>query len=220
MSSSARPIRVLVADDHQIIRQSLTFLLKNHPGIQVVGEAADGQSAVSLASDLSPDVVVMDVRMPGVDGFEATRRITNGNGHGPKVLALSAHADGHFVGEMLGAGASGYVTKDASFAELTEAIREVVAGNVYLSPLVANDALREVKRAGTVGRSAGFALSTREREVLQLVADGKAMKQIANTLNVSVKTVESRRRRIMVKLGIDSVAGLTRYAIREGLTAA
>ena len=191
--------------------------------MQVVAEANDGRSAVQLAQELQPDVVVMDVGMPGLNGIEATRQITNREPDA-KVVALSMHSDRRFMGEMLKAGAKGYLLKDGAFEELATAIRSVVANKVYLSPRIADVVVDDYVRR-TPGQAAGdtsaFAkLTPREREVLQLMAEGRATKEIAMDLKVSIKTVETHRRQIMEKLQIHSVAELTKYAIREGLTTA
>jgi DNA-binding NarL/FixJ family response regulator len=191
--------------------------------VEVVAEAVDGRSAVKLAAELEPDVVVMDINMPDLNGIDATRQITSGtarSGAGPKVVGLSAYSDRRFTLGMLNAGASGFVVKDAAFSELADAIRTVAGDKVYLSPSIAAHALTD--RAGDDGAAAVPSvfseLSPREREILQLTAEGKAMKEIAAHLDISIKTVETHRRKVMEKLGMDSVAELTKYAIREGLT--
>src|SRR4051794_27215811 len=213
-------MKILLADDHQIVREGLKSLLQQHDDMQVVAEANDGRSAVQLAQELQPDVVVMDVGMPGLNGIEATRQITNREPDA-KVVALSMHSDRRFMGEMLKAGAKGYLLKDGAFEELATAIRSVVANKVYLSPRIADVVVDDyVRRNGdTAGQPSAFAkLTPREREVLQLMAEGRATKEIAMDLKVSIKTVETHRRQIMEKLNIYSVAELTKYAIREGLT--
>jgi two-component system response regulator NreC len=210
-------IRILLVDDHEVIRQGLRSLLRAAPGMDVVAEAANGPDAVRLAAETAPDAVVMDVNMPGLDGVEATRQIiaTAAAGQGaPKVVALSAHAGERVVRDMLKAGASGFVPKHAAFEELADAVRAVVAGRVYLSPAAAGTVAGHVARGGP----AVSTLSPREREVLQLTAEGLATKQVAARLSVSVKTVETHRRNLMEKLDIHSVAELTKYAIVEGLT--
>jgi len=213
--------RILLADDHQIVREGLHSLLAQHDDMEVVGEARDGRSAVEMAKELSPDVVIMDVGMPHLNGIEATRQILNRE-PGAKVVALSMHADRRFMGEMLKAGAKGYLLKDGAFEELATAIRSVIADKVYLSPRIADVVVDDYVRRtpGTNGGdSSAFAkLTPREREVLQLMAEGRATKEIAMDLKVSIKTVETHRRQIMEKLNIHSVAELTKYAIREGLT--
>ena len=217
--------RILLADDHQIVREGLRSLLEQHPDMEVIGEANDGRLAVEMAQQLSPDVVVMDVGMPHLNGIEATRQITSRGSH-VRVVALSMHADRRFMTEMLKAGAKGYLLKDGAFEELATAIRAVVGDQVYLSPRIADvvvdDYVRRSSGAGSGGggeNAGAFArLTPREREVLQLMAEGRATKEIAADLKVSIKTIETHRRQIMEKLDIHSVAELTKYAIREGLT--
>jgi DNA-binding NarL/FixJ family response regulator len=216
---------ILLVDDHQILRQGLQSLLNRHPDLKVIGEAGDGRAAVQLARELSPDVVVMDVAMPGLNGIDATRQMVLAHPN-TKVIALSMHRDRRFAEEMLRAGAKAYLVKDEAFEELAEAIRTVLSGRVYLSPRVAGGVVENLlKRDGHTGdgdgRSAPSAfvrLSPREREVLQLMAEGRATKEIATDLGVSVKTIETHRRQLMEKLNLYSVAELTKYAVREGLT--
>jgi DNA-binding NarL/FixJ family response regulator len=211
-------IRILLADDHKIVRDGLRSLLQAEADLEVVGEAANGREAVRLAQELSPDVVVMDVGMPDLNGIEATRYIAGG-ASGAKVIALSMHSDRRFVEGMLAAGATGYLLKDSAFEELARAIRTVAAGRTYLCPLVAGVVVQTLVRAShAVQPARSPVLTPREREVLQLLAEGKSTKQIAGTLGVSVKTVETHRSRIMDKLDVHSVPELTKYAIREGLT--
>ena len=210
-----QPIRILLADDHEVIRQGLRSLLAAEPGMEVVGEAASGPDAVRLAAELMPDVVVMDVNMPGMDGVEATRQIRSAHDcHGPKVVALTAHTDERFTREMMTAGAAGFLVKHSAFEELAEGGRAAAAGRVYLSPAAASAVAGHVARGGPAVER----LTPREREVLQLVAEGLATKQVARRLGVSIKTVETHRRNIMEKLDLHSVAELTKFAIREGLT--
>ncbi len=211
--------RILIADDHQILRQGLRSLLDRYPDMEVVGEAPEGRTAVKLAADLAPDVLIMDVAMPDLNGVEATRQVL-ANAPATRVIALSMHSDRRFVAEMLKAGAKGYLLKEGAFEELANAIRAVVSGRVYLSPGVADVVVDDYlhRRPGD-GPSAFGKLSPREREVLQLLAEGKATKEIARELHVSVKTIETHRRQIMAKLDVYSVAELTKYAVREGQTA-
>jgi two-component system response regulator NreC len=213
-------IRILVADDHHMVREGLRALLESEPGVKVVAEAEDGRTAVRLAQELSPDVVIMDISMPDLNGVEATRQIrANLNGEGPKVIALSGHADRRFTTEMLKAGATGYIMKEAAFHELAVAVRAVVDNKVYLSPAVAGVVVEDHVNGGKEGGSPSVdKLTPREREILQRVAEGKARKEIARDLRISIKTVETHRKNVMEKLDMDSVAALTRYAIREGLT--
>jgi two-component system response regulator NreC len=216
-------IRIVLADDHKIVRDGLKSMLAEETGMQVVAEAEDGRTAVRLAHDLSPDVVVMDVGMPELNGIDACRQIADQLPH-VRVIALSMHSDRHFVQEMLKAGASGYLLKDCAFDELAKAIRSVMANGTYLCPAVAVVVVDDyVRRLGVGGssktaRAAGEVLTAREREVLQLLAEGKSTKQVATTLFVSVKTVETHRHQIMEKLDLHSLAELTKYAVREGLT--
>ncbi len=210
--------RIVLADDHRLMREGLKTLLAGEVDLEVVGEAEDGRSAVSLALELVPDVVIMDVAMPGLNGIEATRQILR---HAPsvKVIALSMHSDRRFVGEMLKVGASGYLLKDGAFDELVRAIRAVLADQTYLNPKIASIVIEyHVRRPQTENSSVWSVLTAREREVLQLLSEGKTSKQIAAQLHISAKTVESHRRQITDKLGLRSVAALTKYAIREGLT--
>ena len=210
--------RILLVDDHQIVREGLKALLDTQDGLQVIGQAASGREAIELARELQPDVVVMDVGMPDLNGIESTRRILN-EMPWARVVALSMHSDRRFLSEMLKAGASAYLLKDIAFEELTLAVRSVASGRVYLSPQIANVVVDGyLGRGGSDQVPGGFAvLTSRKREVLQLIAEGETTKQIAAALHVSVKTVETHRRQLMEKLELRSVAELTKYAIREGL---
>lgn len=211
-------VRIILAEDHRITREGLVNLLQERPDMEVVGEAENGREAVKLASELSPDLVIMDVTMPDLNGIDATRIITSGSNN-TKVIALSMYSDKQFVQGMIQAGASGYLLKDCAFEELVNAIQAVIQGNTYLSPGIAGIVVQDYLNKLTTDRSsAGTVLTNREREVLQLIAEGKSTKEIAARLGVSVKTIETHRRQIMEKLGIFSIAELTKYAIREGLT--
>ena len=207
--------RVLLAEDHTILRQGLVALLSTQPGIEVVCEVEDGREAVSAALRLKPHVVVMDLSMPGLNGVDATRQIRR---ESPKtfVLVLSMHAGEEQVRPAIRAGASGYLLKGSGLSDLVAAIRAVAAGEGFLSPTVAKILLRDAQGDEESGGGAG-PLSSREREVLQLVGEGKSSPEIAKLLHLSVKTVEGHRARIMSKLDIHDVAGLVRYAIRVGL---
>ncbi|HUS57990.1 MAG TPA: response regulator transcription factor [Planctomycetota bacterium] len=210
--------RILLADDHQIMREGLRALLEQQPGVEVVAEASDGRTAVKLAQDLLPDVAILDIGMPNLNGIEATRRITGEIG-GVKVIGLSMHSDKRFVSEMLKAGASGFLLKDCALEELARAIKAVLENKTYLSPGIAGVVIDDyVQHLATNDIAAAPKLTGREREVLQLLAEGKSTKQIALGLKVSVKTIETHRQNIMRKLGVYSVAELTKYALREGLT--
>jgi DNA-binding NarL/FixJ family response regulator len=211
-------VKVLLADDHKIVRDGLRTLLEKNAEVKVVGEAEDGRTAVQLAKKLSPDIIIMDVAMPDLNGIEATRQIVAEH-PGVKVIAVSMHSDRRFVAEMLKAGASAYLSKDYAFDELEKVIRTVMANKVYLSPDISGVVVDSyVRRTPKPEPTAFSLLSDREREVLQLVAEGKTAKEIAEHLHVSIKTVETHRTNIMTKLNIHRVAELTKYAIREGLT--
>lgn len=207
--------RVMIVDDHKIIREGLRALVGKQADMEVCGDAADGRSAVELAAEIKPDVIVMDLSMPDMNGIEATERVLADN---PKtrVVALSVHSDSRFVDGVLKAGAAGYLLKDCAFEEVVRAIKAVTAGQVYLSPGVASRVVKSYIQQ--VSASASPVLTAREREVLQMIAEGQSVRSIAARLSVSIKTVESHRQQIMHKLRINSVAGLTRYAIREGIT--
>lgn len=211
-------IKVLLADDHIIVREGLRSLLEKDTGVSVICVAQDGREAVQAARDLQPDVVVMDIGMPGLNGIEATRCIMAENDN-IRVLVLSMHSARRYVLEALSAGAKGFILKDCASEELGRAIRIVASEGTYLSPKIADiivkDFMQNVSPATTDSVSL---LSNREREVLQLVAEGHNTKEIAFLLGVSVKTVETHRQQIMKKLDLQSVAALTRFAIREGLT--
>ncbi len=200
-----------------MFRQGLRLLLESQPDVDVVSETNDGRSAVKMAAEHHPDVVVMDVSMPELNGIDATRQIlANAQpGKAPKIIALSAHSDEHIAQQMLAAGALAYVLKHCAFPEMMEALSSVMAGKIYLSPTLPSAAKAQQPAHDTNG---GGKLSPREREILQLLAEGKAMKEIASVLGVSIKTVETHRRTMMSKLGLYSVAELTKYAIREGVT--
>lgn len=208
---------VLIADDHRLLREGLRALLERE-GFQVVAEADNGRSAVQLAKKLKPDIVITDIGMPDLNGIEATKKMST-EAPRSKVLALSMHTESRFVLGVLEAGASGYLLKDAAFEELSNAIQAVLKGQIYLSPAITGVVLRQsIGVPGSGPRTDASMLSKREREVLQLIAEGKSTKQVAATLYVSVKTVETHRKQIMDKLGIHSIAELTKYAVREGLT--
>ncbi len=211
-------IRIILADDHKITRQGLRSLLDEQPDMEVVAEAEEGRTTLRLVRELSPDVVIMDVTMPDLNGIEATRQIV-GEFDNVKIIALSMHSDTLFVTEMLKSGASGYLLKDCAFEELARAIRTVVAGKTYLSPAISGVVVDDyLHRLSKVDFSDSEVLTDREREVLQLIAEGKSTKRIALKLHISVKTVETHRRQIMNKLDIHTVAELTKYAVRKGLT--
>jgi two-component system response regulator NreC len=204
----------MIVDDHRIILEGLRSLIDKELGMEVCGEAGDGRSAVDLARETNPDVVVMDLSMPDLNGIEAIRQVT-ADCPRTKVVALSMHSDRRFVDGALKAGALGYLQKNCAFTELLQAIRTVMAGQAYLSPGIAVNVVNAYVR--NLEETSFPALTAREREVLQLIAEGNSVRSIASVLNVSVKTVECHRQQMMRKLHIDSVAGLTKYAVREGL---
>ena len=211
-------IRVLLADDHRIMREGLRSLIERESDMEVVAEAADGRRTVRLAQELSPDVALVDISMPELNGIEATGQITSTDAD-VKVLALSMHSEEHFIMGMLRAGASGYLLKDCAADELCSAIRTVISDETYLSPKAASVVISDYRRELSDVKSArSSGLTPREREVLQLVTEGDTSKKIAAQLDVSVKTIQAHRQQIMDKLGIHSVAGLTKYAIQKGIT--
>ena len=210
-------MKILLADDHEIIRNGLRSLIEKEHGLEVIGEAENGRMAIHLARELKPDVVVMDIGMPDLNGIEATRQITT-EVPGVKVLALSMHTDRRFVTGMLKAGASGYMLKDGAVEELIHAIRLVASNRIYISPGISSVLVDDLRHPSQDKVPSLPALTAKEREVLQLVAEGKGTKEIASQLHVSAKTVETHRQHIMEKLDIHSIAELTKYAVREGLT--
>jgi DNA-binding NarL/FixJ family response regulator len=210
--------RILLADDHRIVRAGLRALLEKQPGLEVVSEAQDGRSAVKAALDLAPDVVILDISMPDLNGIDAARQIATAQPN-VKIIVLSMHSDKKFVPEAFKAGACGYLLKDCAVEELVNAVRTVLSGQPYLSPRIAGVMLGEfLQRFEPRDKSAFSVLSPREREVLQLLAEGKSTKDIAFKFRLSTKTVEAHRQRIMDKLNVRTIAELTKYAIREGLT--
>jgi DNA-binding NarL/FixJ family response regulator len=208
-----RAIKILLADDHTIVRQGLKLIISAHPDLEVVGEAANGREAVEIAEKLRPDMVLMDVAMPELNGIEATRRLVAANAR-VKVLVLSMHKEAVYVREILKAGARGYILKDAIDTELLNAIRSVAKGDGYISPAVSGALLNDYRKDVT---DPVDLLSGREREVLQLIAEGKTNKEIATKLNLSVYTVDSHRGKIMEKLNLHSTGELVRFAIKHGL---
>ncbi len=211
-------LRILLVDDHKIMRDGLRSLIEKQRDLEVVGEAENGRAALRLVTELKPDIIIMDITMPDLNGIEATRQIRLRCPE-VKVIALSMHSDRRLVTEMLKAGASAYLLKDCAFAELARAVEVVSSGQTYLSPgitgFVVEDYIQHLSESSALDLPA---LTPREREVLQLLAEGKNTKEIALHLHISMKTVETHRRSIMDKLKTDSVADLTRYALREKLT--
>jgi DNA-binding NarL/FixJ family response regulator len=209
--------RVLITDDHQLLREGLRSLLENR-GFEVTGEAEDGRSSVRLAKQLEPDVVIIDISLPGLNGIEATRQIHQ-NSPEVKVIVLSMRADSRAVLAALAAGASAYLLKEAAFEEVVIALRVVLKGQIYLSPAIAHLVVQSsVEHWSSNPGYVRHGISGREREILQLVAEGRSSKEMAASLFVSVKTIETHRKQIMNKLNLHSVAELTKYAIREGVT--
>ena len=212
-------IRVLLADDHTIVRQGLRALLEAEPDIIVVAEAATGREAVQLAKKLLPEVVVMDIAMPTLNGLEATRQISR-DVPGAKLLVLSSYDDDEYVRQVTDAGAVGYLLKQTAATDLIRAVHEAREGNAFFSPAIARRlaaSSRETVANGTTGRPQTSLLTSREAEVLQLIAEGRANKQIAAELSISIKTVEKHRQRVMNKLNIHDTASLTRYAVSKGI---
>lgn len=211
-------IRILLAEDQRLVRTGIATMIGFQSDMEIVGETDNGREAVELAQKLSPDVVLMDITMPELNGIDATRQIAVRD-PAPKIIALSLHSDQRNVADALKAGASGYVVKDTPLDELVLAIRAVFRGKIYLSPQIAGSVLHDYRRSVPANGSPDFAtLSAREREVLQLIAEGKSTKAIASTLYVSKKTIDTHRAHILSKLHATSVAELVKHAIREGLT--
>jgi two-component system, NarL family, response regulator NreC len=210
--------RALIADDHRIMREGLRSLLEKSGDFKCIGEADDGYQAVKMAKELRPDIVIMDIAMPNLNGIEATRQIKNELPE-VEVVVLSMHATRNYVLQVLQAGASAYLLKDSAFEELSTALLAISRGGMYLSPAITKTAaLANLKGGPAASGAQGENLTKRELQVLQLIAEGKSTKDIAARLELSVKTVETHRKQIMDKLEIRSVAGLTKYCIREGLT--
>ena len=215
VSATKEKIRVLVVDDHPVVRKGLQACLARQERLKIVGEAADGDEAFKKAMDLGPDVVLMDVSMPRKDGLAVTQALRKEAPH-IKVLILSVHNKREFIFRIIEAGAHGYVSKEASPEELLRAIESVHEGETFFSPEVAQAALNQLVNNG--GKKEPFAqLTNREREVLILIAEGQSNKEIANKLGIGVRTIETHRERIMRRLNIHSVAGLTKFAIANGL---
>ena len=210
--------KILLADDHKIMRAGLRSILEKQPDMEILGEAQNGLVALQLAKKLRPDLIIMDISMPDLNGIEATSRIL-AELSGLRVLALSMHSDRGFLIKMLKAGASGYLLKDCASEELIDAVHVIMKNRLYISPAMVDDMVRGyVQMASREDLSAFSVLTTRERDVLQRLAEGKSVKEIAHDLIISVKTVETFRHRIEDKLHLNSIAELTKYAIREGLT--
>jgi DNA-binding NarL/FixJ family response regulator len=207
---------IVVADDHKIVREGLVKLLEGRADFSVIGEAADGEEAVKMVLEKKPDIVIMDIWMPRLSGIDATRRIVK-RGSQTKVLVLSMHESRTYVEEVLRAGASGYIVKNSASSDLLQAIDAVQGGASYLSPAITQQVVDAIARPGDSSPSGVAMLTDREREVLQLIAEGLSSKEIAGMLGVSLKTIDSHRSNLMQKLDIHKVSGLVRFAIRAGL---
>ena len=205
--------KILLADDHVLVRQGFKMILSAQPDLEIVGEAGNGREVLELAEKLQPDLVVMDVTMPELNGIEATRRLADVAPRA-RVLALSMHKDAVYVREILRAGARGYLLKDSADADLIAAVRSIAKGEAWLSPAVSDAVLTDYRRHVTDPLDL---LTSREREVLQMIAEGKTNKEIATSLNLSVYTVEAHRGRVMEKLNLHSTGELVRFALRAGL---
>jgi DNA-binding NarL/FixJ family response regulator len=214
-------LRVVLVDDHDLVRGGIRSLLESRLSHSVVGEASDGRHAISVVDEMIPDLVIMDINMPGLNGIDATRQITSNHPGRVKVCVLSMHSDARTIGQVLKAGACGYILKNSAVSELDSALSTIEAGKVYLSPLIANvvvDSMRGNHADLAANRTVFDVLTNAERGVLQLVAEGKTSKEIGGIMKISSKTVDTYRARITAKLKINSVAELTKYAISEGLT--
>ncbi len=211
-----KPIRVVIAEDHALVRAGICSLLEKLPGIEVVGEASDGREALDLLRTRAPHVALLDISMPGMNGLEAAARAAR-KFPATRVVVLSMHASEEYVHQALQAGAAGYLLKDAGAAELELAVRAAARGETYLSPAVSKQVVADYVRRTGAGTPAPRALTSRQREILQLIAEGHSTREIASHLDLSVKTVESHRAALMARLDIHDVAGLVRYAIRSGL---
>jgi DNA-binding NarL/FixJ family response regulator len=211
-----KPIRILLADDHALVRAGISALLKSIPGVEVVAEAADGREALAQVKAHLPDIVLMDISMAGLNGLEAAARIAK-EYPAVRVLMLSAHANEDYVKQALRSGAAGYLLKHAAISELELAIQAVARGETYLSPAVSKQVIADYIRHVGEEAGPGELLTSRQREILQLIAEGHSTKEIARILHLSPKTVETHRTQLMERLDIHDIAGLVRYAIRAGL---
>ncbi len=214
-----KKIRVLIAEDHTIVRQGLCALLRSEPDIEVVGEASDGSEAVEMAERLNPDIILMDIGMRTLNGLDATRKIKKTLPH-IRILVLTMYDNEEWIFQILKAGATGYLIKDSAMTDLISAIRAVHRGDSYLSPSISRKVIDDYIRRAEGGEKASAAdlLSGREREILQLIAEGNSIPKVASLLCISKKTVEAHKNHIMEKLGIHDKVGLIKYAIRKGLT--
>ena len=210
------PIRMILADDHKIVRQGMRSLLESHPGFEVIGEASDGEGALKLMEDLSPDIAFMDVMMPNLNGIEAAK-IARQRGLKTKLIFLSMHANSTYAVRALQSGALAYVLKDSDFTEILQAIQNVMEGRRYLSAAIADEVFETLLHVNMNNNDTLDVLSTREREILQLIAEGNTNIVIAEKLTLSVRTVEAHRAHIMAKMRFNSQSDLVRYAIQQGL---
>lgn len=208
-------VKIIIADDHKIMRDGLRNMLVKEPGMEVIAEAKNGREALRLAEQLRPDILIMDISMEDLNGIDATRAIV-AKELGTKIIALSMHADKRFVAGMFEAGAMAYLLKDCAYDELLQAIRQVLGGRTYLCSMISGVVIRDYIQR--MRKNEPSLLSPREKEILQLMAEGSTTKRIADQLKVSVKTVETHRQHVMEKLNIFSIAELTKYAIKEGIT--
>ncbi len=208
-------VKIIIADDHKIMRDGLRNMLEKEPGMEVVADAKNGREAVRLARELCPDILIMDISMDDLNGMDATRTIVEKEA-GTRVIALSMHADKRFVAGMFEAGAMAYLLKDCAYDELRQAIRQVMSGRTYLCSMISGVVIRDYIQR--MRKNEPMLLSPREKEILQLLAEGSTTKRIADQLQVSIKTVETHRQHVMDKLKIYSIAELTKYAIKEGIT--
>jgi two-component system response regulator NreC len=211
-------LKIMLADDHKVLLEGLNALISRIEGLSVAGTAFTGHEALRLADEIKPDIVIMDIAMPGMNGIEATRRMLS-NHPEIKVIALSVHSEGRYVMEMIRAGASGYVLKECAFEEIHRAIGAVVDHQAYLSPGVTREVFRGLSDPEAEQPESAFTLlSSREREILQLLAEGKTVREVADTINLSIKTVDTHKQNAMKKLNLGSFAELIKYAVRQGLT--
>lgn len=210
--------KIIIADDHKMMRDGLRALIEKKPGFEIVAEAENGLKVLELVRKHLPELIIMDIGMPDINGIEATRKIIS-EYPDIKIIALSMHSDKRFITRMLEAGASGYLMKDCAFDELIQAIQSVLMNQMFISKSIANIIIKDhIKRLSETDSSGYSILTDREREVIQMLAEGNSTKEIASHLHLSVKTVETHRINIMKKLNLHSVAELTKYAIREGIT--
>ncbi len=209
---------IVLADDHQIFREGIKSMIHKKNCGEVIAEAANGKHALQLVCEFNPSIVIMDVSMPDMNGIEATKHILKERPH-TKVIALSMHSDKQKVLEMISAGAMGYLLKDCSFNDIEHAIDAVLFGKTYISPTIGGDILREsIEQLKANNQQLKSPLTTAEREILQLIAEGNSNKEIAELLSASVKTIETHRQHLMDKLNLHTIAELTKYAVREGIT--